>query len=121
VDPDQALDWSPAELEENFLSVSRALARCGLPQVEMDEDKSWQLRQGRILPRSDFLDQWDGKPAEGQAFRVVAPGGGMVAVLRWLEPGGSKSGRSYETIRVFPERPLGSSGCEASVSASGAE
>ncbi len=117
---EEALDMGPRELAEKMLDVSSALARCGLPLVEVDDDKAWQLRQGRILRPEELIGPGSSlKP--GLAFRVHDAEGGLVAVLRWMEPGSGKSGRSYENIRVFPERPDGREGHQTSASAMGAE
>jgi tRNA pseudouridine55 synthase len=117
---DEALDLEPRELAQRMFDASDALARCGLPAVEVDDDLAWQLRQGRILRPAELGGQESG-PKPGLAFRVLDEQGGLVAVLRWLEPGSGKSGRSYENIRVFPERPDGRGGHQASASAMGAE
>jgi tRNA pseudouridine55 synthase len=117
---DEALDLEPGDLAGSMLDISSALARCGLPAVEVDDDKAWQLRQGRILRPEELAGpRTENKP--GPAFRVLDAQGGLVAVLRWLEPGAGKAGRSYENIRVFPERPHGRDGHPASASAMGAE
>jgi tRNA pseudouridine55 synthase len=117
---EQALDLEPGELAQHMFDTSDALARCGLPAVEVDDDLAWQLRQGRIL-RPAELSGPDSEPKPGQAFRVLDAQGGLVAVLRWLEPGSGKSGRSYDNIRVFPERSHERGGHQASASAMGAE
>lgn len=117
---EQALDLQPAELSGSLLGASQALARCGVPAVKVDEDLAWQLRQGRIMGQRE-LDKLGLEPQPGRAFRILEAAGGLVAVLRWLEPGVGKNGRSYENIRVFPERPQGGVGQRASASAMGAE
>ena len=104
VDEKLAQDWTPEELSGAMLKPSQALARCGVPAVSLNEDRVWQLRQGRILKREVLMS---GQMAEGKdrgAFRVLSPQGELVAVLRWLSPAEIRSGREYETIRVFPER-----------------
>ncbi len=117
---DDALSLEPQALAHSLMDTSHALARCGLPAMEVDEDLAWQLRQGRIL-RPEELGGPDAKIRPGQAFRVLDAEAGLVAVLRWLEPGSAKSGRTYENIRVFPERLDERGGCQASASAIGAE
>lgn len=117
---EEAMDLEPRELAHSLLDTSQALARCGLPAVEVDDDLAWQLRQGRIL-RPTELSEPGSKPRPGLAFRVLGAQGELVAVLRWLEPGSGKSGRSYENIRVFPERSDERGGHQASASAMGAE
>jgi tRNA pseudouridine55 synthase len=121
VELDTALDWSPQELTQRLLPLDQALASCGLPVMELDDDLSWQLRQGRILPGQAFGHQSADQAKAGQAFMVLDPAGSLVAVLRWLAPGSSSQGRVYETIRVFPEPSLEGPGGEASASALGAE
>ena len=103
VDLEQAKAWTPEELEGFLMEPSEALARCGLPAVSLDEDNVWQLRQGCILQK-DMLST-GGEDHKKGAFRVLSPGGELVAVLRWLNPAEARPGRYYETIRVFPERP----------------
>jgi tRNA pseudouridine55 synthase len=115
-----ALSLEPQEMGHSLVDTSEALARCGLPAAEVDDDLAWQLRQGRIL-RPEELSGPDNVIRASQAFRVLDPYGSLVAVLRWLEPGSGKSGRTYENIRVFPERPNEGLGCQASASAIGAE
>ena len=117
---EEALDLEPGGLTQNMLETSDALARCGLPAVEVDDELAWQLRQGRIL-RPEELSGPDNEPKASQAFRVLDAEGGLVAVLRWLEPGSAKTGRTYENVRVFPERPNERYGGQASASAIGAE
>ena len=101
IDMDRALDLSPEELEQKMLDPSQALARCGLPAVELNQDRVWELRQGRILSREIFLEAGNEVARKGP-FRVLDPAGELVAVLRWLEPDKVRPGRCYETIRVFP-------------------
>lgn len=102
VELEQAQAWTPEELERALMEPSQALARCGLPAVSLDEDRVWQLRQGCVL-KEDMLLASEESRKEG-AFRVLSPGGELVAVLRWLSPAEARPGRDYETIRVFPER-----------------
>lgn len=115
-----ALGLQPQGLVRTMLDTSEALALCGLPAVEVDDDLAWQLRQGRIQ-RPEELSGPENEIRAGQAFRVLDPEGDLVAVLRWLEPGSGKRGRTYENIRVFPERVNPRHGCQASASAMGAE
>ncbi len=117
---DEALDLGPAELAARLLTTSHALARCGLPAVEVDDDAAWRLRQGSTLAREE-LSGPGLEPRPGLAFRVLGPEGELVAVLRWVEPGSGKARRDYENIRVFPERAQQRGGCKASASALGAE
>jgi len=121
VELDEALDWSGQEMVMRLLPLDQALERCGLPAVTLDDDLSWQLRQGRILPRQALAQEGQAPAADGQAFRVLDPAGALVAVLRWLAPGMRRQGREYESIRVFPEPSGESSAEEASASALGAE
>ncbi len=121
VELEQALTATPPELEEMMFSIAGALARMGLPRLELDEDRAWQLRQGQILSRAELMVGPEQEPEQGQPFYVVTPGGELVAVLRRLEAGQERPGRYYQTIRVFPERPSGRPGYEASASACGAE
>ena len=100
---DEALDLTPEELEQDLIEPSAALERCGLPAVVLDEDRAWELRQGRILEGHLLQAAASGPLKGGDAFRVLAESGELVAVLRWLSPGEAKPGRDYETIRVFPE------------------
>lgn len=120
---DQATGVSDDELRQMLLGCSEALAQCGLPAVRLDDELTWQVRQGRILDRGALLagarDQ--NIVAEAKAFRVLSPGGELAAVFRWLEPGQRKPGRDYETIRVFPERSPRRAGAEASSRACTAE
>ncbi len=102
---EEVLDWEPAELKRRLLDPSTALERCGLPAVSLDEDRVWELRQGRILRREVLLKDAAGPGELGQPFRVLSPQGELVAVLRWLGPGEARPDRDYETIRVFPELP----------------
>ncbi len=106
---DEALELTSGELARRLLGLSPALERCGLPAVVLDDDRAWELRQGRILPRQVLLaGARETEPAKGP-FRVLSGQGELVAVLRWLEPGEMRAGRDYENIRVFPEqspRPL---------------
>ena len=118
---ERVLTATPAELEEMMLSVAEALARLGLPRLELDEDRAWQLRQGQILSRDELVSGPAPEPEAGQPFYVVTPQGEPVAVLRRLEADQEQPGRYYQTIRVFPERPPGRPGYEASASACGAE
>jgi len=104
VDAEQAQAWTPEELSEALLKPSQALARCGLPAVSLNEDRVWQLRQGRILNREVLMSGQTAGGKDRGAFRVLSPQGDLVAVLRWLSPAEIKPGREYETIRVFPER-----------------
>ena len=117
---EDALGMELQELPQRLLDVSEALARCGLPAVEVDDELAWQLGQGQIL-RPEDLGGPDFEPEPGLAFRVLDGRGVLVAVLRWLEPGSGKGGRSYENIRVFPARSNGRGGCQASASAMVAE
>jgi tRNA pseudouridine55 synthase len=100
IDLDEALDLGPEELTARMLNASTALARCGLPAVELNQDRAWELRQGRILAREIFLEAGN-EIVKGGPFRVMDPKGELVAVLRWLEPQKVRPGRYYETIRVF--------------------
>jgi len=115
---EQALELSPAELEGRLLGLGEALARCGLPAVEVDQDLAWRLRQGEIIPRAELLGGDDLPP--GGPFRVERQGE-LVAVLRWLEPGERRPGRDYENIRVFPEPQQERLTSQTSASAMGAE
>ena len=121
VELEQALTATPGELEELMLPIAEALARMGLPRLELDEDRAWQLRQGQILPWAELAAASESEPEPGQPFYVVTPQGELVAVLRRLEAGQERPGRRYQSIRVFPERPAGGLGYEASASACGAE
>ncbi|MFH1033580.1 MAG: tRNA pseudouridine(55) synthase TruB [Pseudomonadota bacterium] len=121
VELETALDWNGQELAQNLLPLDQALARCGLPVVELDDDLAWQLRQGRILPSQALLPEGASQAPQGQAFMVLDPAGAMVAVLRWLTEDQRRPGRAYETIRVFPEPSDEGPGGEASASALGAE
>ena len=114
----QLLAWSPQELEEHMIPVDRALEACGLPAVVLDEDRAWELRQGRILPSSVLTRTQEGTLPRKGPFRVLDSRGQLVAVLRWLEPGQVRPGREYETIRVFRPEP---GTTNASASAMGAE
>lgn len=119
---DEAARLSDAELETRMLGCSEALKRCGLPAVDLDDELTWQLRQGRILEKAVLLAKDnEGEVAGADAFRVLAPDGELAAVLRWLKPGQKKPGRDYETIRVFPERLPPRAGAEATPQACGAE
>lgn len=117
---DEALDWTPAELEGRLVPPRAALARGGVPEVGLSDDQAWQLERGRILPREELLAAAPGMRTEGP-FMALSPEGRLVAVLRWLAPGEGKPGRDYETIRVFPESGQPEAGDEASASALGAE
>ena len=99
---DQALDLGPEGLGERMIPLGVALARCGLPALEADEDLAWRLRQGEIIPRDELLG---GQQIQASGPFRVERGGELVAVLRWLEPGERRPGRDYENIRVFPEPP----------------
>ena len=114
----EALALTPDELAARLVGLSPALARCGLPALEVDQDTAWRIRQGMILPREELLGPED-RAATGP-FRVEC-GGELVAVLRWLEPGQRRPGRDYESIRVFPELPQGRLSRQTSASAMGAE
>ncbi|MEW5913645.1 MAG: tRNA pseudouridine(55) synthase TruB [Thermodesulfobacteriota bacterium] len=117
----EALDLEPAELAQRLIGLDQALARCGLPAVTLDQERVWELRQGRILPREVLLaGAAEGAPSRGP-FRVLDPQGELVAVLRWLEPGQRLPGRDYESVRVFPEQPAGLPAEETSASAGLAE
>ncbi|MGD8561881.1 MAG: tRNA pseudouridine(55) synthase TruB [Desulfarculaceae bacterium] len=99
----EVCDWMLEDLEDHLIGPSEALARCGLPEVNLDEDRVWEIRQGRILGREVLMaGAKEGCAGRGEAFRVVSPKGELVAVLRWLGPGEVRPGRDYETIRVFP-------------------
>ena len=115
---EQALDMRPAELAQRLIPLGEALARCGLPAVEVDEDLAWRIRQGEIIPRAELLGGGDAS-ASGP-FRVERAGE-LVAVLRWLGPGEKRPGRDYESIRVFPEPQQARLSRETSASAMGAE
>ncbi|MCF8032226.1 MAG: tRNA pseudouridine(55) synthase TruB [Desulfarculaceae bacterium] len=115
---EEALDLTPEELAGRMVPLGEALARCGLPVVEVDDDLAWRLRQGEIIPRAELLGG-DDFVASGP-FRVEREGG-LVAVLRWLEPGEKRPGRDYESIRVFPEPSEGRLHSSTSASAMGAE
>ena len=121
---EEALDWdrladsSPQELEQSLLSPARAMAKCGLPSMSLDDDLVWQLRQGRILAGELLAG---GRGPAGQAFSVLDRDQELVAVLRWLDSAQERPGREYETIRVFPERSSGGRHWEPSASAMGAE
>jgi len=117
---EEVLDWTPQELARAMAAPEQALARCGLGAVTLDEDRVWQIRQGCFLPRAMLLPAGQ-EAVAGQAFMVLAPKGELAAVLRWLAPEDRRPGRDYETIRVFPERPVEGEGSEASASALGAE
>lgn len=117
---DEALDWSPADLEGRLVSPRAALARGGVPEICLSDDLAWQLERGRILSRQELLAAAPGLSPEGP-FMALAPEGRLVAVLRWLSPGEGKPGRDYETIRVFPESGQADPGDVASASALGAE
>lgn len=116
---EQALAWDDLELEANLLTASAALERCGVPQVSLDEELAWQVRQGRQIP-APLLWGENREPVAGP-LRVLDQAGQLVAVLRWLGEQASGSGRPYETIRVFPETGNPGSGRNASASALGAE
>ncbi len=116
---DRAAGLDDDGLEDALMGASEALARCGLPAAELDEDSAWQLRQGQVLEAGLFAAAAGG--AEGQAFRVLGPDGELVAVLRWLGPGERRPGRDYETIRVFPERSVRQGSGTSASALSGAE
>ena len=118
---EEALDMTPEELEQALVPPSEALERCGLPAVELDEDRAWELRQGRILEGHTLQAAASGPLTGGTAFRVITAGGELVAVLRWLAPEEAKPGRDYETIRVFPETGSPGNVLEEFVSANEAE
>ncbi len=115
---DEALDLGPAELAERMVPLGAALARCGLPAVEVDEDLAWRIRQGEIIPRAELLGGDDSTARS--PFRVERRGE-LVAVLRWLEPGEKRPGRDYESIRVFPEPQQSRLSSKSSASAMVAE
>jgi tRNA pseudouridine55 synthase len=118
---DEALDLTPRELSGRLVGLSPALERCGLPAVEVDDDRAWELRQGRILSREVLL-AGAGEPQRVKGpFRVLTGQGELVAVLRWLEPGEVRPGRDYENIRVFPEQSPGQLSETTSASAQVAE
>ncbi len=117
---EEVLDWTPEELALRLIAPGEALARCGVPAVALDEERAWQIRRGRILPREALLGPGQESEPRGP-FMAMAPDGRLVAVLRWLEPGQARPGRDYETIRVFPEPGETGAGDEASASALGAE
>jgi len=121
VELDDALAMGPAELGEAMLDSSRALARCGLSSVTVDEDTAWRLRQGMILTQKELMEAGAGEPGPGRAFRVLERDGGLVAVLRWVDPAQNRAGRDYETVRVFPLAAEPAAGDQASASAMGAE
>lgn len=116
---EQALAWDDLELETNLLSASQALERCGVPQVSLDDELAWQVRQGQQLS-APLLWGESREPAPGP-LRVLDQAGELVAVLRWLDGRTTSSGRPYETIRVFPEPGNPGFGRNASASALGAE
>jgi tRNA pseudouridine55 synthase len=98
----QALDMEPEELAAAMIDPSSALARCGLPASRLDADRSWQIQHGRLLPPAVFLADADPGLDLAESFRVLNQEGDLIAVLRWLPPESRRSGKSYETIRVFP-------------------
>ncbi|CAO0820117.1 tRNA pseudouridine synthase B [Desulfarculales bacterium] len=116
-----ALSWSAQEMAQALLPLDQALARCGLPVVDVDDDLAWQLRQGRILPAQALGQPSSGQPPKRGAFMVLDPAGALVAVLCWLAPEERRPGRAYKTVRVFPEPLAEGTGGEASASAIGAE
>ena len=104
VELEAALDLGPQGLKEAMLDTSRALEHCGVPSLVLDDERVWELRQGRILSRQVLLEAPGGNKAINGPFRVLSLAGELVAVLRWLGPGEMRPGRDYESIRVFPER-----------------
>ena len=99
-----ALELGPEGLTGAMLDTSRALELCGLPSLVLDEERVWELRQGRILSRQVLLEAPGGQKTTNGPFRVLSPAGELVAVLKWLGPGQMRPGRDYESIRVFTER-----------------
>jgi tRNA pseudouridine55 synthase len=118
---EEALDWGPQELARRLIPPVEALAACGLPAVEVDDELAWRLRQGGFLDTASLLGPQQPRPRPGQPFQVLDPEGGLVAVLRWLEAGKRLPGRDYETIRVFPQPPRREAEDRTSASAPGAE
>jgi tRNA pseudouridine55 synthase len=118
---DEVLDWTPKGLEERLFAPREALACGGVPELTLSDDQAWRLQRGAILSHQELLDVAPAMRSEGP-FMALSPAGRLVAVLRWLvAPGEMKSGRDYETIRVFPEPGQPDAGDDASASASGAE
>lgn len=117
-----AQDLEPEELARRLAPLPAVLDRCGLPVAELDEERAWWLRQGRVLPREILLGHPRGEHAAGRPFQVRDQAGGLVAVLRWLGPDEARPERDYETIRVFPEAGQTDRGeLQPSASAHGAE
>ncbi|WP_449245988.1 tRNA pseudouridine(55) synthase TruB [Desulfarculus baarsii] len=98
---EDALAWSPEELERQMLGLDQALARAGLPTVTLDDHAAWRLGQGQQLPAESLLAPGQGLDQASGPFMARDAAGGLVAVLRWLEPE-ARAERAYETIRVFP-------------------
>jgi tRNA pseudouridine55 synthase len=93
---DEAEDLLYEQLAETVIPCHQALAGLGLPMLKLDADKSHCLRQGMILPKSQF----PGAPDDGPAY-IMDEAGHLLSVVRFLADGLNKSNRGYETIRVF--------------------
>ncbi|MDR1397301.1 MAG: tRNA pseudouridine(55) synthase TruB [Desulfarculales bacterium] len=84
------------QLADMIVPCHEALAALGLPRLRLNAAKSFQLRNGMILPKAQFTDA----PDDGPAY-VVDETGKMVSVVRFLRLDSHKSDKEYETIRVF--------------------
>ena len=100
---DEAMELDEESLREKVMPCNEALDALGVPELKVNNELGFNLRQGLKLERRLL----SGAPVKGPAY-MIDEDGDIVSVVRFLDM--APAGRDYETIRVFNKSQTSASG-----------